>query len=446
MCVKRMKYKNTLDFIVNGGGYPISKSLLNEIYTNDNEIFINDFEKTEIRVFDKTEIMAVEWTAEALCKAFLVPIYIEEEFAHTFGEYNLDASDDKELYEKYNSLVNNLDTLDKNVFEYIDFEIFANYDQLISFKEDYPDVEDLNLESIELEYVSVDYINGEKNGGIVFVTPNFIEKLSNDLDADLAVENLIKSRKYLTELNPNLQDFGIIMEENISQFRQSENLTYFLEPDEMKALSKESPDNFEKFKNALDDFSNTGTIEYDLENLEEIDDWAVCFYRGLFDSMNFEPEHDFDINNKNSVLGNIESFKNCTDYQRILAMNTEIEVTQQQLKTMGQEVWKTVHFVASQDNWNDGELTEYERTFMTNSIQKIFDDNMGGYSMFATALDEKCWGRRNLLQRMEDAEIDKFFFKGTDLKNIDLNHLKSMMEVKFEKKRPIKIAVPSVKF
>lgn len=108
----------------------------------------------------------------------------------------------------------------------------------------------------------------------------------------------------------------------------------------------------------------------------------------------------------------------------LLNENIRFEVSFDELKMMGRENWSEVHFVASQNNWEE-ELSEYERTFTTGSSQKVFDDRMGGNSMFSKALDEEGWGR-GVLQRMEHADIDSFYFDIHDLDNVNLTSLESI--------------------
>lgn len=140
---------------------------------------------------------------------------------------------------------------------------------------------------------------------------------------------------------------------------------------------------------------------------------------GLFNMLNnWEITEDNSTTDYDDVdFSNFESLDTFLAYEN---KTSHLEISESNLRRLDSDSWKSVHFLASSSNWEE-KLDNYERTFQTNSQEKIFDDSMGGNSMFSVPIDKHGWygEGRVLPMRMEDAKIDKFFFAGDDL-----NHLK----------------------
>lgn len=143
---------------------------------------------------------------------------------------------------------------------------------------------------------------------------------------------------------------------------------------------------------------------------------------------------DFDLTRFESL----ESLVGINVAQPKIAVNRSI------LTELGSAGWRSVHFVASQSNWEE-ELTEAQRTFKTHHDEKVFVEGLGGYSMFSTPVDKQSWfgEGRVMPMRMENAEIEEYFFTGDDLKQVDVPSL--LKEIKSSNELSIAVKKSSYK-
>ena len=263
-----------------------------------------------------------------------------------------------------------------------------------------------------------------------------------DVELDVGYLNLFKEEQLNGDLNEEEEILYEVLLTNSEDKKLSEDV--FIDIDGVEKLqsllhNEELDKPISIGVAILNSHNDLSLLNMSYDHLKLVELSSTHTDLGFFTSLKRCSNIEDSISNQEDInFSSYVSLEGLLNYEKGLS---QLEISKEGLQALDSGSWQSVHFLASTDNWKEN-LSEYQRTFQTNSEEKIFDSSMGGYSMFSMPTDVKTWfgSSRQVPIRMEDAKIDKFYFTGDDIKGLKfagvINHIK-----KHENKVQIKSSI-----